>query len=90
MLGEVFGRMEQAKEHVERASAMVTAALTELGRADVLLKHTMQGNADQSVVAMADRARQQLTGARQGTAETTKKIDETLARWRGTGSLGNS
>jgi hypothetical protein len=34
MLGEVLSQMEQAKEHVERAKAMIVAALTELGRAD--------------------------------------------------------
>jgi hypothetical protein len=89
MLGEVFSQMEQAKEHIERAKAMIAGALTELGRADPLIRHTMQGNVDQSLAATVDRTRQNLTGAGQGTNEATRKIDETLARWRGTGGPGN-
>jgi hypothetical protein len=89
MLGEVFSQMEQAKEHVERAKAMTAAALTELRRADALIRHTMQGNADQSLAATVDRTRQRLTDAGQGTNETARRIDETLARWRGTGGPGN-
>jgi hypothetical protein len=39
--------------------------------------------------ATVDRTRQHLTGAGQATNEATRKIDETLAKWRGKAGPGN-
>jgi hypothetical protein len=88
-MNAVFGQMEAAKQHTDRARAMITAAVAELDQANTLISHTMSGSANQRLAAMIDRTQQDLTSAAQGTTATTTAIDETLARWRGTASPGN-
>lgn len=85
----VFGQMEAAKQHTDRARAMITAAVAELDQANILIRYTMSGSANQRLAAMIDRTQQDLTSAAQGTTVTTTAIDETLARWRGTAGPGN-
>jgi hypothetical protein len=89
MLGEVIGQMQQARQHVERARAMIAQALTELGDAEVLIQTSLRGTTDHSLAATVAQTKQHLSSAGQGTTQTTTKIDETLARWRGTGGPGN-
>jgi hypothetical protein len=89
MLGELAGQMRQARDHVERATAMVAQALTELTRAAALIQLSLQESSDQSPSAAAEQTRQQLTEAHHGATATATAIDETLARWGVTGSPGN-
>lgn len=85
-VGEVLWQLLQAREHTDRARAMIKSALEEVNRADALVRESSRGLSDQTLVGMVDRTRQQLTGAGQSTAATTSKIDETIARLGGQGN----
>lgn len=85
-VGEVLRQLMQAREHTDRARAMIKSALEEINRADTLVRESSRGMSDQVLVGMVDRTRQQLTGAGQSTAATNLKIDETIARLGGRGN----
>ncbi|MEO3926065.1 DUF6244 family protein [Micromonosporaceae bacterium B7E4] len=85
-VGEVLRQLQQAREHADRARAMIRSALEEVSRADVLVRESLRGVSDQTLIGVVDRTRQQLVDAGQGTTETTVRIDETIARLGGRGN----
>jgi hypothetical protein len=82
----IVGQLRQANQHLDRARAMIAAALTELGHADTLTQKTLGNVRDQSVYATVARTKQLLTEAGQNSNQTTQKINEWIARIDGTSS----
>ncbi len=89
VLGDVMGQMRQARQHVSQAAAMIAQALSELDQAGALVQLSLQGSADQTPTATVRATRQELAEAAQRAGVATAAIDQTLARWAGTGGPGN-
>src|SRR4051812_1778739 len=89
MLDEVIAQMRQAGQHVDQVTAMIARAMTELEQASRLIQLSLRGSADQAPAATVKQTQQRLTEAQQGATATKTVIDQTLARWGGTGSPGN-
>ena len=87
-VGELILQLEQAKRHMGRASELILRAEQEMGHAEALIRRSLEGASDQALVSLVSRSRQHLIGAGRGSNETTQRIDETIARFRGSGGLG--
>ena len=89
MLDEVITQMRQARQHLDQAAAMISQALAELEQASRLIHLSLQGSADQAPTVAVRQTQQQLGNAHQGATAGKTAIDQTLARWAGTGGPGN-
>jgi hypothetical protein len=89
MLNEVIAQMRQARQHVDQATALLLRAMTELELASKLIQLSLRGSADQAPAAAVKQTQQRLTDAQQGATAAKTVIDQTLARWGGTGGPGN-
>jgi hypothetical protein len=84
-LPEVISQLRQVTEHLGRAKAAIREALSELGKAETLLRYTLGNIQDKSIYAVPAQAKQQLTSADQAAELTSRKVDEWIAKIQGTG-----
>jgi len=82
---EVISQLRQVKEHLDRARAAIREALTELGKAEALLRYTLGNIRDTSVYTVPAQTKQHLTDADQGLDLTDRKVDEWIGKIAGTG-----
>jgi prefoldin subunit 5 len=81
---EVLSQLHQVKQQIERARAMIQAALAEVTQADALLHTTLGNIRDPSPYTATAQTRQHLTDADQAATQVTAKADEWIAKIEGT------